>query len=65
MQHRSYGSAAVDYATGVASSAGGGASFDAKKWHDAMARLGWGVLTPVGVANVFVRLFFAHEAATF
>ena len=65
VRHRSYGSAAVDYATGVASSAGGGASFDAKKWHDSMARLGWGVLTPVGVANVFVRLFFAHEAATF
>jgi len=64
VQHRSYGSAAVDYATGVASSAGSGASFDAK-WHDAMARLGRGVSTPVGVANVFVRLFFAHEAATF
>ena len=59
MRHRSYGSAAVDYATGVASSAGGGASFDTKKWHGAMAGLGWGVLMPVGVA--LARYFKRHD----
>ncbi|RLN25667.1 hypothetical protein C2845_PM07G31290 [Panicum miliaceum] len=59
VRHRSYGSASVDYATGVASSAGGGASFDAKKWHGAMAGLGWGVLMPVGVA--LARYFKRHD----
>ncbi|PAN27095.1 hypothetical protein PAHAL_5G058700 [Panicum hallii] len=60
VRHRSYGSAAVDYATGVASSAGGGASsFDARKWHGAMAGLGWGVLMPVGVA--LARYFKRHD----
>ena len=60
VRHRSYGSASVDYATGVASSAGGGgASFDTKKWHGAMAGLGWGVLMPVGVA--LARYFKRHD----
>lgn len=60
VRHRSYASARVDYATGVVSaSAGGGAGFDAKKWHGAMAGLGWGVLVPLGVA--LARYFKRHD----
>ncbi|OEL21176.1 Cytochrome b561 and DOMON domain-containing protein [Dichanthelium oligosanthes] len=65
VRHSSYASAAVNYATGVASSASS-SSFDLKKWHGAMAGLGWGVLMPVGVAlaRYFKRRdpfwFYAH-----
>jgi hypothetical protein len=59
VRHRSYASAAVDYATGVASSASGAGAFNTKKWHGAMAGLGWGVLMPVGVA--LARYFKRHD----
>nr|CAB3479106.1 unnamed protein product [Digitaria exilis] len=57
VRHRSYASAAVNYATGVSSTAGG--SSLAKKWHGAMAGLGWGVLMPVGVS--LARYFRRHD----
>ncbi|XP_006646559.3 cytochrome b561 and DOMON domain-containing protein At3g07570-like [Oryza brachyantha] len=56
-QHRTYTSAAVNYVAGTTSSAGGG--FDTKKWHGAMAGLGWGVLMPVGIA--LARYFKKHD----
>ncbi|CAO2182059.1 unnamed protein product [Urochloa humidicola] len=60
VRHKSYASAAVNYATGVSSSAGGGSSAsDTKKWHGAMAGIGWGVLMPVGVA--VARYFRSHD----
>ncbi|TKW36232.1 hypothetical protein SEVIR_2G426900v4 [Setaria viridis] len=68
VRHRSYASAAVDYATGVASNAGGAPSFDARKWHGAMAGLGWGALMPLGaaLARYFKRRdpfwFYAHAS---
>ncbi|KAG0540535.1 hypothetical protein BDA96_03G417700 [Sorghum bicolor] len=58
VRHRSYASAAVDYATGVAASTSAGA-FNTRKWHGAMAGLGWGVLMPVGVA--LARYFRRHD----
>ncbi|GJM92313.1 hypothetical protein PR202_ga08775 [Eleusine coracana subsp. coracana] len=57
VRHRSYSSAAVNYATGVASSAGGASSRN--KWHGAMAGLGWGVLMPLGIA--LARYFKRHD----
>ncbi|TVU36198.1 hypothetical protein EJB05_18120, partial [Eragrostis curvula] len=59
VRHRSYASAAVNYATGVASSAGGASSSDTKKWHGALAGFGWGVLMPVGIA--LARYFKRHD----
>ncbi|CAL4972684.1 unnamed protein product [Urochloa decumbens] len=59
VRHKSYASAAVNYATGVASAAGGSSAFNARKWHGAMAGLGWGVLMPVGVA--LARYFKRHD----
>ncbi|KAJ1286617.1 hypothetical protein BS78_03G366000 [Paspalum vaginatum] len=59
VQHRRYASASVNYATGAASSAGVSSAFDAKKWHGAMAGLGWGVLMPLGVA--LARYFRRHD----
>ncbi|CAO1944082.1 unnamed protein product [Urochloa humidicola] len=59
VQHKSYASAAVNYATGVASTAGGSSASSARKWHGAMAGLGWGVLMPVGVA--LARYFRRHD----
>jgi hypothetical protein len=67
VRHRSYASAAVDYATGVASVAGNG-PFNARKWHGAIAGLGWGALMPLGVAlaRYFKRRdpfwFYAHAS---
>ncbi|WVZ67843.1 hypothetical protein U9M48_016871 [Paspalum notatum var. saurae] len=57
VQHRSYTSASVNYATGVSSSAGGASG--SKKLHGAMAALGWGVLMPLGVA--LARYFKRHD----
>ncbi|CAO1946885.1 unnamed protein product [Urochloa humidicola] len=59
VQHKSYASAAVNYATGVASTAGGSSASSTRKWHGAMAGLGWGVLMPVGVA--LARYFRRHD----
>ncbi|KAF0920488.1 hypothetical protein E2562_035382 [Oryza meyeriana var. granulata] len=56
-QHRSYSSVAVNYVAGTTSSAGGG--FDTKKWHGALAGLGWGVLMPAGIA--LARYFKGHD----
>uniref|UniRef100_A0A0D9V8X6 Cytochrome b561 and DOMON domain-containing protein n=1 Tax=Leersia perrieri TaxID=77586 RepID=A0A0D9V8X6_9ORYZ len=57
-QHKSYHSAAVNFVAGTTSSSSS-SGFDTKKWHGAMAGLGWGVMMPVGIA--IARYFKRHD----
>ncbi|KAG8078732.1 hypothetical protein GUJ93_ZPchr0007g6056 [Zizania palustris] len=59
VRHRDYSSAAVNYVAGTTSGASGSSAFDTKKWHGALAGLGWGVLMPVGIA--LARYFKRHD----
>ncbi|XP_042404325.1 cytochrome b561 and DOMON domain-containing protein At3g07570-like [Zingiber officinale] len=59
--HQSQTSTSINYATGVATSAGSG--FSTKRWHGLLTILGWGLLMPVGI--IMARYFKHYDPIWF